>query len=89
MSGGVVKEPTPAGLILGQRLRELRTKRRLTQQVLAEAAGIPQTHVSAIELGLMQPNLGTLLRLALALDCKVSALVSVFDKEDLGKLLPK
>jgi len=84
-----VKEATPAGLLLGQRVRELRTKRRLTQQALAESAGIPQTHVSAIELGLMQPNLGTLLRLALALDCKVSALVSVFDKEDLSKLLPR
>jgi XRE family transcriptional regulator, regulator of sulfur utilization len=84
-----VKEATPAGLLLGQRVRELRTKRRLTQQVLAESAGIPQTHVSAIELGLMQPNLGTLLRLALALECKVSALVSVFDKEDLAKILPK
>ncbi len=84
-----MKEATPAGLLLGQRVRELRTKRRLTQQALAESAGIPQTHVSAIELGLMQPNLGTLLRLALALECKVSALVSVFDKEDLSKLLPK
>jgi transcriptional regulator with XRE-family HTH domain len=84
-----VKEATPAGLLLGQRVRELRTKRRLTQQALAESAGIPQTHVSAIELGLMQPNLGTLLRLALALQCKVSALVSVFDKEDLAKLVPR
>jgi hypothetical protein len=37
----------------------------------------------------MQPNLGTLLRVALALDCKVSALVSVFDKEDLAKLVLK
>ena len=84
-----MKEGTPAGLLLGQRVRELRTKRRLTQQALAESAGIPQTHVSAIELGLMQPNLGTLLRLALALDCKVSALVSVFDMEDLANLVVK
>jgi transcriptional regulator with XRE-family HTH domain len=84
-----VKEATPAGLLLGQRVRELRTKRGLTQQALAESAGIPQTHVSAIELGLMQPNLGTLLRLALALECKVSALFSVFDKEDLAKLVRK
>ncbi|HEV7767855.1 MAG TPA: helix-turn-helix transcriptional regulator [Thermoanaerobaculia bacterium] len=84
-----MKEATPAGLLLGQRVRELRTKRQLTQQALAESAGIPQTHVSAIELGLMQPNLGTLLRLALALGCKVSTLVSVFDKEDLAKLVMK
>jgi hypothetical protein len=30
-----------------------------------------------------------MIRLAVALDCNVSALVSVFDKEDLTKLLPK
>lgn len=40
-SAGVVKDPTPAGLMLGQHLRELRTKRRLTQQALAAIAGIP------------------------------------------------
>jgi len=31
----------------------------------------------------------TLIRLAFALRCKVSALVTIFDKEDLAKLLPK
>jgi DNA-binding Xre family transcriptional regulator len=37
----------------------------------------------------MLPNLVTLFRIAAALPCKVSDLVSVFDKEDLSKLLPK
>jgi len=31
----------------------------------------------------------TLIRLALALDCKVVELVSIFDKTDLRSLLPK
>ena len=43
---------TPAGLLLGQRLRELREKRGLTQQALASSAGIPDTHVSKMERGI-------------------------------------
>ena len=85
----LVKEPSAAAVVLGQRVRELRTKRRLTQQSLAEAAGIPQTHVSAIELGVMLPSLITVIRLAIALDCKVATLVASFDKTDLSSLLPK
>jgi hypothetical protein len=33
------------------------------------------------------PNLLTMIRLASALDCKLSALVSVFDKEQLSSFL--
>jgi DNA-binding Xre family transcriptional regulator len=50
------------------------------EQALAERVGIPQTHVSAMELGIQFPNLLTVLRLAVALECKVTDLVRVFDK---------
>ena len=80
---------TSAGALFGERLRELRKKRGITQVMLAETTGIPQNHVSSIERGTKVPNLVTLIRLAHALDCKVTALVSVFDKEDLAKLSPK
>lgn len=82
-------ELTSAGTLFGERLRELRKKRGITQVMLAETTGIPQNHVSSIERGTKVPNLLTLLRLAHALECKVTALVSVFDKEDLDKFLPK
>lgn len=82
-------EVTRAAELLGSRIREMRKKRDLTQVMLAEASGIPQSHMSSIERGAMLPNLVTLGRLAAALGCKVSALVSVFDKEDLAKLFPK
>jgi transcriptional regulator with XRE-family HTH domain len=82
-------ELTSAGPLFGERLRDLRKKRGMTQVMLAEATGIPQNHVSSIERGTKVPNLLTLIRLAQALECKVSALVSVFDKEDFAKLLPK
>jgi transcriptional regulator with XRE-family HTH domain len=83
------RDTSAVGELLGARLRELRLKRGLSQQALSERVGVPQTHVSAMELGVKFPNLLTVLRLAVALDCKVTALISVFDKADLPSLLPK
>jgi hypothetical protein len=42
-----------------------------------------------MERGAKLPTLGTLIRFAAALECKVSTLVRVLDKEDLTTLLPK
>jgi len=64
-------------------------KRGLSQQELAERVGIPQPHVSAMESGVKFPNLLTVLRLAVALECKVTDLVRVFDKTDLTSILPR
>jgi transcriptional regulator with XRE-family HTH domain len=80
---------TRAGELLGEHLRALRQRKDVTQVVLAERAGLPQSHISEIERGIMLPNLVTLLRIAAALPCKVSDLTSVFDKEDVSKLVPK
>jgi transcriptional regulator with XRE-family HTH domain len=80
---------TEAGELLGQRLRELRQKRAVTQVVLAERTGLPQSHISEMESGAMLPNLLTILRLAAALPCKVSELTGVFDDVDPASLLPK
>jgi len=76
-----------AGEVFGERLRELRAKRGLTQQALADLVGIPHTHVSAIERGVKLPTLLTVLRLAVALQCKASALVTVFDRADLDAIV--
>jgi transcriptional regulator with XRE-family HTH domain len=83
------RDTSEVGELLGARIREMRTKRGMSQQVLAKRVGIPQTHVSAIELGIQFPNLLTVLRLAVALQCKVVDLVSVFDKADLPSILPQ
>ena len=82
-------ELTQAGVIFGARLRELRQKRGLTQVALAEVTGFPQSHISQMERGEKLPQLATLIRLAVALDCKLTAFVKVFDKEDLTKVLAK
>lgn len=49
-------------------------ERGLTQQAVAERSEIPQTHVSDIELGFKLPNLLTVIRLAVALECQVADL---------------
>jgi transcriptional regulator with XRE-family HTH domain len=80
----------PEGEVFGQRLRELRQKDGLTQHDLAQAAGLTDAYVSNMENGFAVPSLTTVLRLAVALGCKVTDLVSVFDKVlDLPALLPK
>lgn len=84
-----MRQKTKAGELFGDRMRELRTKRGLTQQAVAERSEIPQTHVSDIELGFKLPNLLTVIRLAVALDCQVSDLTSALDKTNLRSLLPK
>lgn len=65
-------KPT-AGAVFGEHLRELRQKRGLTQVALAERCGFPQARISELERGGRTPNLVTIIRLALALECKVSA----------------
>lgn len=83
------KDKSAAGELFGAHLREVRLKRGLSQQALAERVGVPQTHVSAMEVGIKFPNLLTVLRLAAALDCKVTELVRVFDTVALASLLAK
>ncbi len=78
-----------AGEVFGARVREIRQKRGMTQVELGERLGFPQNRVSEIENGSRSPTLVTILRLAIALDCKPSALLTSFDEEDVSKLLPK
>jgi transcriptional regulator with XRE-family HTH domain len=84
-----LSEVTRAGVIFGGRLREVRQKRGLTQVMLADVSGIQQSHISMMERGEKLPQLATLIRLAVALRCRLTTLVSAFDQEDLASLLPK
>jgi hypothetical protein len=49
----------------------------------------PQMTQMKTVLGIQFPNLLTVLRLAVAMECKVTELVRVFDKTDLPSMLPK
>jgi transcriptional regulator with XRE-family HTH domain len=50
--------------LIGLRLKELRKKRRFSQEEVAALANITAKHVSSIELGKENPTLETFLKLA-------------------------
>ncbi|MFW6039301.1 MAG: helix-turn-helix domain-containing protein [bacterium] len=59
----------------GERVRELREKRSLSQEQLANAAGLHRTHISLIERGQRSVRLETIERLALALHVQPAELI--------------
>jgi transcriptional regulator with XRE-family HTH domain len=58
------------------RVRALRTDRGLSQEKLAEGAGIHRTYLGGIELGLRNPSLRNIARIAHALGVSVAELFS-------------
>jgi transcriptional regulator with XRE-family HTH domain len=76
----VSDSPRAEGEIFGPHLRELRLARGLTQTELAERADTNTMFISKLERGVTTPTIGTLLRLANALECGVVELVEVFDR---------
>lgn len=65
----------------GKVLRRLRKEAGLTQEQLGLEADLRRTYVSILELGQQQPSLGTLLKLARALDRPASIILSEFEAE--------
>lgn len=61
----------------------------MTQGALADVAEMSLPYVSDMERGMKVPSLTTLVRLAVALDCKLTALVADFDKADLPAMIRK
>ena len=61
---------------LGQRVKDLREGLELSQEKLAEKAGLDITYISGIERGRRNPGLNSLARLARALNVTLPALVS-------------
>jgi len=64
-----------AVVYIGDRLRTLRIRRALTQQELAEKAGISKNALNRIELSKAEPHMSTLRRLAQALNVDPAELV--------------
>ncbi len=67
---------TDVRITFGMHMRKLRLERKLTQEELADRAGMHFTYIGQIERGLRNPSLVNLHKLAKAL------------KVDGGKLLP-
>lgn len=79
----------PEAEVFGARLKELREHRGETVRSLAEAVETSFTYISDLEHGRKVPSLSMVLRLAAALDCKVTELVKVFNTHDLRTLVKK
>jgi transcriptional regulator with XRE-family HTH domain len=62
--------------LLGSRVREERKSRHLTQQELADAAGMDTAHLSRIESGKAVPSINMAKKLADALGLPIAALFS-------------
>jgi DNA-binding XRE family transcriptional regulator len=75
MSTVTASERRRVGLAFGAALRAARKHKGMTQEQLADAAGVDRTFPTLLERGLRTPTLGTLLRLAEALGVSAEALV--------------
>jgi len=60
-------------------VRERRTQAHLSQEDLADLAGLHRTYISQIERGLKSPSLNTLAAIARALGVKISRLLQGID----------
>lgn len=64
-----------AVVYIGHRLKDLRIQRALTQEELAEKAGIGKNTVNRMERNLTEPHMSTVRKLAGALDVDPAELV--------------
>ena len=70
------KEATmPAMVYIGDRLREVRTRRLLTQEELAEQSGVSPSTIANIERDHREPHFRTIRKIAKALDVDPTELV--------------
>ena len=60
----------------GRALREYRGRAGISQEALADAADLDRTFVSLLERGLRLPTLGTVFRLAAALEATPTSVVA-------------
>lgn len=71
--------PAPELLALGRRLRQIRRSRELSQEALADLAGVHPKHLSEIERANKDPRATTVIRIADALGVPVADL---YEEED-------
>lgn len=74
------KQPRTASLdCLGEAVRQIREQADMSQEVLAEKVGTDLRQIGGIERGDRNPSYTTLVRLADALETRVSAITSLAD----------
>lgn len=78
------KRPLPEeARLLGKRMVALRKSRNWTQEQLAEAAGLDVSYVAALEVGLVNPTLRNLVRVADGFGVSLSKLFAFTERKRL------
>lgn len=65
---------------VGSTIKELRIKKKLSQEVLSGFAGIGRSHLAMIETGAKNANFETIWKIALALDLRPFELVKLIEE---------
>ena len=60
---------------LAMNMKQLRKERGLSQEALADEAGLDRTYISGIERVVRNPTVTVIERIAVALDCKLGVLL--------------
>lgn len=61
--------------IFGQKIRQVRERKRYSQEYLAELANLNRSYIGEIERGAVEPSLATMEKLAIALNHQLSAIL--------------
>ncbi len=72
----------PIKKLLGERIRELRKAKGLTQEQLAELVGVEPRHISRVEGGYSSPSIERLARIAEILDVPIKELFDYMHLND-------
>jgi len=76
----MAKGSKTSGKSFSQALREARQEKGISQEELADRAGLHRTYISQIERGLKSPSLRSLEQIAQALDLSIAALLARMEK---------
>jgi transcriptional regulator with XRE-family HTH domain len=71
--------PDPLAKLVGARIRELRLEAEFTFDAFVEETGLGRGYVSELERGKVVPTVGTLAKVASALDLTLADLVAIGD----------
>lgn len=74
------KPRSPEHAALGTAIHRLRKEAGLSQEGLADLAGIHPTHIGGLERGVRNPSYTTLTRLSVALQTRVGQLTTLADQ---------
>ena len=65
----------------GKKLQQIRKSKGLTQEKLAELAGVHEKHISKLELGTYKPSFDTLNKVLKALDSCVQEVIATLSTQ--------